>query len=251
MNSQTAILKDALDLLGNLLKEWSSRKSYSDGKDIRRSYINRHAWNIHELGSDVLVLTAAGKLGSIYLLSRPALESLFKLAAAVVDKDFAAQKVVAEVEEDSDKVRHWLAAASPNWIPTLNKMITLLHDFGDDLRKRYGVTGQRKWKTYEVAKTGNLEVEYVRDYFIGSKHVHAMLSALTARDEELYVPDALYRLTVAVAHASALVNKALMDLENCVAPAVFDNATEIMHRAKSEFDSVSAAQTAELRAQGF
>ena len=251
MSSQLSILAESVELLRGLLEEWAGRQSGSKAKDIRRSFINRHAWNIHDLAEDVLVLAEAGKLGSIHLLSRPALESLFKLGAAVKDEKFAAQKVVAEIEEERDKVGYWRAAAEAGWVATLDKMSKLLVEFGDELRTRYGVTGQRKWKVFEVAKVGKLEAEYVRDYFVGSKHVHVMLSALTDREDQLYVPEALYRLTALVSHASALVNKALIDLENCVAPEVFNTALELHRRAKTEFDATSSAQTAVLKAQGY
>ncbi len=251
MSPQLAVLEEAVELLHNLLEEWGKRQSGAKTKDIRMSFINRHAWNIHDLAGDVLVLAQADRLGSIHLLSRPALESLFKLAAAVMEKEFAAQKVVAEVEEERDKIGHWRAAADAAWFATLDEMIKSLAEFGDELRKRYSVTGQRKWKIFEVAKVGKLEAEYVRDYFIGSKHVHAMLNSLTDREDQLYVPEALYRLTASVSHASGMVNKALMDLENCVAPAVFDAALDLRRRAKLEFDSVSARQTAALKAQGY
>ena len=143
------------------------------------------------------------------------MESLFKLAAAVADDEFAAQKVVAELEEERDKIGYWRAAAGGGWVVMLDALMKELADFEKELRNRYGVSGQRKWKTFEVAKIGNFQAEYVRDYFTGSKHVHAMLSALTDRESLLYVPEALYRLTASVADASALVNMALKRLENC------------------------------------
>jgi hypothetical protein len=251
MSSQVAILREAVDLLGGILQGWRERLVGAEAKNIRRSYINRHAWHVYALGGDLLVLAAAGRLGSIHLLSRPALESLFKLAASVADEGFAAQKVVAETEEEAGKIRNWLKGAPAEWASTLTKMIEVLGTFGEDLRKRYGVTQRRGWKTYEVAKLGKLEAEYVRDYFIGSAHVHAMLSALTAREDELYVPEALYRMTVVVTHTCGLVNKALMDLENSVAPDVFERAIDLHRRAKADYDAVAEARAAALKAQGF
>jgi hypothetical protein len=250
VNDQVSILRDALELLGDVLGAWGERKAKANIKDIRRGYINRHAWNIHEIGSDVLILAEAGSLGSIYLLSRPVLESLFKLAAAVFEKTFAGEKVVSEVEEERDKVRNWLKSADASWSPTLNKIIKGLDEMAEDLRKRYGVSTQRKWKVYEVAKVGNLEAEYVRDYFAGSKHVHVMLSALVAREDQIYVPEALYRLTASVAHASALVNKALMDLEKCVAPGVFEKAAQILELAKEKHDVASMKLTSLYKGLG-
>lgn len=247
MNAQLDILKEAVELLGGLLRETTARLSRKTDKDIRRSFINRHAWNIHDLASDVLVLGESGNLRSVYLISRPALESLFKLSAAVMDEGFAAQKVVAEVEEERDKVRRWLAAAGPEWRQTLQIAVKELDDFGGELRKRYGVSTKRTWKTYEVAKLGILEADYVRDYFKGSKHVHAMLSSLVDREDALYVPDAIYRLTVSVTHASALLNRAMMEMEGCVAPDVFENAVEINRRAHEAGSLASQNLEAKLR----
>ena len=55
MNSQVAILKEALDLLGGLLEEWRARGIGEGKRDIQRSYINRHEWNIHGMGNDLPV----------------------------------------------------------------------------------------------------------------------------------------------------------------------------------------------------
>jgi hypothetical protein len=239
MHAQIALLKDACELLQAILEAWAGKKGALETRDIRRSYINRHAWNIHDLAGDVITLSDAKNLGSIYLLSRPALESLFKLSAAVANEKFASEKVVAEVDEERRKMEKWLKSADAAWAKTLTLMIKGLGEFKAELRARYSVAQEREWKTFEVAKLGGLESEYVRDYFIGSKHVHAMLSALTDRECQMYIPEALYRLTVVVAHTCALVNKALIDLENCAVTAVFEKSLDLRRLARFEFEKSS------------
>src|SRR5713101_2627443 len=191
MDAQLTVLQDAVELRLLTLDEAARKVEDPESKNVRRAFINRHAWNILDLALDVLRLGRGSSLGSIYLLSRPALESLFKLAAAVTDERFAAEKLVAEVEEEQAKLKKWRGAAGADWVPTLDAMITGLEEYGIELRQRYEVTSQQKWNIFEVAKLGQLEAEYVREYFIGSKHVHAMLSALTDRENCLYVSRAL------------------------------------------------------------
>ena len=238
MTSQTQleILSEAVELLGKMAKESGARFSAVEQKDIRRSFINRHAWNVHDIARDVLVLGKHGDLRSIYLLSRPALESLFKLAATVSTPNFAAQKVVAEVQEEQDKVKRWLEAR-PAWKDVLTQVEAGLREYEQELRTRYGVTGDKKWKPYQVANEGKMSASYVSDYFVGSKHVHAMLSSLVDREAALYIPAGIYGLTMTVTHACALLNKALMDLENCVSPNVFELASDINERAKAAYEN--------------
>ena len=178
---------------------------------------------------------------SIYLLSRPALESLFKLAAAVATPDFAAQKVVAEVKDEQEKIKKWIETR-PAWQEVLNQVEAGLGEFDKELRTRYGVTGEKKWKPYQVANEGKMSVSYVNDYFLGSKHVHATLSALVDREAALYIPAAIYGLTMTVTHACALLNKALMDLENCCAPNIFEHASDINERAKATYENNRTAK---------
>jgi hypothetical protein len=239
--AQLEILKEAVELLGKMAKESGARFSTVEKKDIRRSFINRHAWNVHDIARDVLVLGEHGDLRSIYLLSRPALESLFKLAAAVAMPDFAAQKVVAEVKDEQEKIKKWFETR-PAWRDVLKQVEVGLCDYEKELRTRYGITGQMKWKPYQVANEGKMSASYVGDYFVGSQHVHAALRALVDRENALYIPAGIYGLTMTVTHACALLNKALMDLENCVVPNVFEHAGDINERANLAYENNRTAR---------
>ncbi len=159
IDAQLTVLQEAVELLRLTLDEAARKVEDPESKNVRRAFINRHAWNILDLALDVLRLGRGSSLGSIYVLSRPALESLFKLAAAVTNDGFAAEKLVAEVEEEQSKLKKWRAAAGAEWVPTLDAMINGLEDYGIELRQRYGVTSQQKWRIFEVAKLGQLEAE--------------------------------------------------------------------------------------------
>lgn len=239
--TQLEVLNEAVDLLGKLAEESGTRFSALEKKDIRRSFINRHAWNVHDIARDVLVLGEHGNLRSIYLLSRPALESLFKLAAAVATQDFAAQKVVSELQEEQEKVKRWYEAR-PAWQDVLQKVEFGLRDYEKDIRTRYGIAGEKKWKPYQVANEGKMSASYVGDYFVGSKHIHAMLSALVDREDALYIPAALNGLTMTVTHACALLSRALADLETHYTPETLGIVTELNERAKQAYERALAAR---------
>ncbi len=235
---QLEILKEATGFLGNLAKESGTRFSATGGKDIRRSFINRHAWNVHDIANDVLTLGEHGDLRSIYLLSRPALESLFKLAAAVTTPNFAPEKVIAEIKDEQKKIDKW-SKARPVWRQNLKQVEAGLKQYEDELRKNYNVSSKNEWSAFDTAVAGKLDAEYVGEYFLGSLHVHATLRALVDREDALYISAGICGLTMTVAHASALLSKALADLEKCYEPQVLEIATNFSKRAKKAW----AAQT--------
>jgi hypothetical protein len=69
-----------MDLLGGILQGWRERPVGAEAKNIRRSYINRHAWHVHALCSDVVILAAAGKRlhRRSWLMSKP---RMYKIGA--------------------------------------------------------------------------------------------------------------------------------------------------------------------------
>jgi len=191
---------------------------------------------IRDLATDALTLGREGRWASIYLLSRPALESVFKMAAAVVNKSFPAEKVVAEIEEEREKLKQWRDGGATGWDTVLDEVVRQSDEFEQELRNRYSVTSKKKWKTWEAAKLGKLQAEYVKDYFVGSKHVHGMLSALVERQEGLYVPDAIYCLTSSLTMVVVLLNvyfRIPADLGN--------DSLAVVREAKKARDSALAA----------
>lgn len=231
---QLQVLEQAASLLQKTFDAAFKPLQSPEDKDARVAFIYRHARNISDSSKDVLTLGKYGQLGSIYLLARPALESLFKLAAATNEEDFAIEKVIAEIQEEQNKLKAWSAADEPRWDGVLNQVIQELQAFELDLRQRYEVNRELRWKKpWQVAKAGNLQAEYVRDYFIGSKHVHVMVSALVDREGGLYILEALHRMPVTACHAAALTNRFF-----CVAPSIFDDALEIQARSTELYSGI-------------
>jgi hypothetical protein len=181
-------------------------KSLGDEEEVQSAFIWRHARNVQEIAFDVVALGRAERLDSIYLLGRPALESLFKLAAAINDADFASAKLISEVREEKRKVQKWRASALPAWASTLETLEEDLGDFECELVSKYGEP-KKECKIWEVARLAKMNPQYVKDYFLGSKHVHGMVSALTVREQSpaLYKGEAVFRLTSFVIEANELV----------------------------------------------
>ncbi len=206
MENQIAVFEKATQMLATTIGMADEICAEIDEKDIRTAFVIRHSRNIHQLAEDMMALAQSKRLGSIYLFARPALESLFKLAAAVSNPGFAAEKVVGELLEEKEKLIQWRDQSNGEWQASLNDCIRVCDDYSADLRNRYGVVGEKKWKIWQVANEARLKSEYVKEYFSGCKHVHCMLSALVSRElGEGYLPDAIYGFTSTVTSACVLL----------------------------------------------
>jgi hypothetical protein len=235
IESQLQILEQAVSLLQKTLDAAIQTAQSPKDLNARQVFIYRHARNIRDLAKDVAVLGNVGSLGSIYLLTRPALESLFKLAAAINEENFALEKLVAEMADERGRLEKWSAAGEPLWEAVLKKIILELKEGETELRQLYEVRGELRWKqTSEVAKAAKLQVELVRDYFVGSKHVHATVSALVDREAGcLYVIEALHRLIATVCRAAELTNEFF-----CVTPFTFEDASKVETQSENFFEQV-------------
>ncbi len=206
MNAQITVFEKATQMLATTLEMSEEICNEIEGKDIRTAFVIRHARNIHQLADDTLALARCDRLGSIYLFARPALESLFKLAAAVSNKSFAAEKVVGELLEEREKLSQWREQSDAKSQAILDECIRVCDEYAADLRNRYSVVGEKKWKIWQVANEAKLKSEHVKEYFQGCKHVHSMLSALVAREQGMgYLPDAIYGFTTTVTSSCVLL----------------------------------------------
>lgn len=242
MKSQSDMLQKAVSMLDTTLAMVDEKIAEEQGKDIGRSFVYRHGTYIRDLAMDALVLGREGRWASIYLLARPAMESAFKMAAAVVDREFPAQKVVAEVEEERKKLEKWRNSGVGGWDSTLDEAVRECDKFEQYLRKQYGVTLKKEWKVWEVARLGKLQAEYVKEYFSGCKHVHGMLSGLVEREHGLHIPDGLYGLTSTLTMAVVLLNVYFR-----IPADLTEDALEIVREAK---DARDVARRQMLSAQG-
>ena len=91
------VLADAIAFLEKTLDAAFAKVSNPNEREIRRSFIHRHACNVHDIAMDVFFLGQRGSFGSVYILMRPALESFINIGAAIALKDYAAQKVLNEI----------------------------------------------------------------------------------------------------------------------------------------------------------
>ena len=150
------------------------------------AFIYLHARNICELGDDVIALEAVNRSRAARILVRPMLESLFSLVAAVKDSSFPARKIVAEQEDEIERIKIWSSEDQE-------------HDFRDkleeakhqirDLRCKYSITEQKKWNARETAQKAALDWHYKRDYFSCSGNIHSKVACLLfyelQRDSEI------------------------------------------------------------------
>ena len=156
-------------------------------------------------------------------------------SSSEVTADTTRQKLVAEMADERGRLEKWSAAGEPLWEAVLKKIILELKEGETELRQLYEVRGELRWKqTSEVAKAAKLQVELVRDYFVGSKHVHATVSALVDREAGcLYVIEALHRLIATVCRAAELTNEFF-----CVTPFTFEDASKVETQSENFFGQV-------------
>lgn len=77
--------------------------------DLHGAFVYRHARNISDLGEDVLALELQERSSASRIVVRPMIESLFRLVAAVKCPAFVAEKLVAEIEEEVERIQNWIA----------------------------------------------------------------------------------------------------------------------------------------------
>jgi hypothetical protein len=103
------VAKQSLALLRRILGRERDRFAKEDlpFTNSPPAFIYLHARNICELGDDVVALEATNRSRAARILVRPMLESLFSLVAAVKDPSFPARKIVAEQEDEIERIKVW------------------------------------------------------------------------------------------------------------------------------------------------
>jgi Family of unknown function (DUF5677) len=174
------LAKQSMDLLFHVLTEGYSK--HSQDTDIRRCFIYRHARNIHDLGGDFFNLQAKGRSGACRLVLRAMFESLFKLRAAVKHPAFAVEKLVAETECDIGHIKKWAALIgdSPDDLGVKELSVYL-----KNLREEYGVISKNKWTVKDVAEKAEMNVFFLREYFMLSQSTHASTMAIISHEHDV------------------------------------------------------------------
>jgi len=188
------LVEDSLNLLGKALNE---AITCNDQSDYRTAFICRHARSIYQLGQDTIFLLEASRLDSCPIIVRAMMESLFKLVAAVKKPEAAIQIFISEIDEEIA----WMKAQTDFDIaPTIEQ----LSGFVEKLRAEHNVTSKKKWNTFECADAAGLGQSHYRgEYFVFSKHVHAMTSGILLREGKVGVGHVLQSILFIVPYAAA------------------------------------------------
>jgi Family of unknown function (DUF5677) len=174
------LAQQSLDLLNQILEE--TRQLYGE-KNFRLGFIYKHTQNIFDLGEDVLALELQNRSSSSRIVVRSMIESLFKLAAAIRNPSFAAEKAIAEIDDEIERIGKWLEVEHENKFSTdMDETLKLLSKTGQNLRSENNVTTKNKWTVYDTAKVAELDSFYVQYYFIFSKYVHSTLSGVISQE---------------------------------------------------------------------
>jgi hypothetical protein len=82
---------------------------------------------------------------------------------------------------------------------------------------------------------------------IYSGFFNGLLSSLTEREAGLYISEAIYRLTLCVTHASALLNHAHAEIEGGAAPKLLPRLSDLDRRSKKAYVFEAASHAENIR----
>jgi hypothetical protein len=171
------LIEENFNLLRKVLDESYTLKSVSD---VRTAFIYRHTRNIYRLGQDVVFLLEANRLDSCPIIVRAMLESLFKLVAAVKISETAVQIFINEIEAELAWAKKELDLNGNDSAATIERF----SGKAEELRREYNVTSKKKWNTLACAEAAGLGQMYSGEYFVFSKHAHAMTSGIMLREHK-------------------------------------------------------------------
>lgn len=172
--------------------------------DERTAFVYRHAITIKRLGEDVIHLEADGRHYSSAIIVRSMLECLFNLVAAVENVNFAAEKLVWEVENEVKNLLKWIEVEhddEPNFAETINELESL----SSALRQKQSISSPLNWNVFECAKAAGLVGNYRREYFMYSRVVHATASGIIGREQEIGRGHILKTVLFALIYATGTV----------------------------------------------
>jgi hypothetical protein len=194
------LVQQSLVLLDKILQEAKDRLPE---QNFRLGFIYKHASNILDLGDDVLALELQGRSSASRIVVRSMVESLFKLVAAFKNHSFATEKVVAEIEDEIERIQKWVEAKRANeCLEGMDETIKQLMDAAQQLRLEHEVTTRRRWNVFDTAKVAELDWHYIRNYFMFSKYVHSTFSGIISQEHQIgrgYVLETMIFIVLAAA----------------------------------------------------
>lgn len=217
------LVEQGLGLLGRILDEAYER---APENDLRSAFIYRHARNISDLGDDILALELEDRTSAARIVVRPMIESLFRIVVALKNPSFAAEKVVAELEDEVERIQNWVRVdSSHDFQHEMAETLQLLTDYSQRLRLEHKVTSRNKWNVFDTAKAAELDWQYARDYFLYSKYVHSTVSGIISQEYQIGRGHVLQTTTFVILAAAGY---AVQAIETATPQAHIDEATRLM-----------------------
>jgi len=197
------LAEESLTLLTRVLDE-AYRQAPEN--DLHGAFVYRHARNISDLGDDVLALELLERTSASRIVVRPMIESLFRIVVAVKRPEFAAEKLVAELEDEVERIQNWVAVDHSNDFQSeMGETTALLTEYAERLRREHSVTTKNRWNVFQTAKAADLDWHYARDYFLYSKYVHSTISGIISQEYQVgrghVLQTAIFVILSAVGHA--------------------------------------------------
>ena len=202
------LAEGSLALLARVLDEGYQR---GPENDLRAAFIYRHTRNIFDLGGDLLALELLGRTSATRIVVRPMIESLFRIVAALKNPSFAAEKLVAELEDEVQRIQQWILVDDSNDFHSgMEETTKLLTEYAQRLRHTHSITTRNRWNVFDTAKAAQLDWQYARDYFLYSKYVHSTVSGIISQEYQVgrgYVlQTAIFVILAAVGHAAQRID---------------------------------------------
>lgn len=216
----------SLELLERILNEAYQR---APENDLRSAFIYRHTRNISDLGEDVLALERQERTSAARIVVRPMIESLFRIVAALKKPSFAAEKLIAELEDEGERIQKWIQVdRSIDFQHEMAETLQMLTDYTKRLRREHVVTSRNRWNVFDTAKAAELDWHYARDYFLYSKYVHSTVSGIISQEYQTARGHVL-QTTIFVVLAAA--GHAVQFIETATPQAHIDQAASLMGNA--------------------
>jgi hypothetical protein len=157
------------------------------------------------------------------------IESLFRIVAAIKEASFAAEKVVAEIDDEIERLRRWIEVdQTGDFDASMAETRAELIAFSSKLRAEHSVSGNKSWSVYDTARLANIGIEYTREYFLFSKYVHGTISGIISQEHgvgrRLLLQNFIFIVLCAVGHAAPALS-----LSN--AQDYIDRATDLLEEA--------------------
>jgi hypothetical protein len=236
--SRTQLAKDSLEFLTRILVEVCVCEPK---RNHRAAFIYRHDRNISDLGADVLALELDNRTSAARIVVRPMLESLFSLTAAVKIPSFAAEKTVAEIEDEIERIQKLIAFdGSPDPHQDLSETVQLLQKETRRLRDDFNITTKNTWNVWATAKAADLSSIYVRHYFLHSKYVHATVSGIIGQEYQTgrasVIQTAIMVTLTAAGHVAQILETATPQAHIGEAARLMSVAIDLMKEQSYEDD---------------